>query len=55
MGRSRPVTVRAALEGGRFRGGTTLEQTGWGIKPFSALLGALRLADEVEIDFDLAL
>jgi polyisoprenoid-binding protein YceI len=55
MGRSRPVTVRAALEGGRIHGGATFAQSRWGIKPFSALFGTLRLADEVEIAFDLGL
>jgi polyisoprenoid-binding protein YceI len=53
MGVTRPVTVRAAVEGGRLRGGTTIAQTTWGIKPYSALLGTLKLADEVEIVFDL--
>jgi polyisoprenoid-binding protein YceI len=55
MGVSRPVTVRAVAEGGRVRGGVTIVQSRWGIKPYSAFFGALKLADEVEIAFDLAL
>jgi polyisoprenoid-binding protein YceI len=27
-----------------------IKQTDWGIKPYSALFGALKVADEVEID-----
>ncbi|MBW8485793.1 YceI family protein [Actinomadura parmotrematis] len=53
-GRTEPLTVRANAEHGRVRGGATVRQTRWGIKPYSALLGALRLADDVEVVFDLA-
>jgi polyisoprenoid-binding protein YceI len=52
---TRPVSVRAAVAGDRLRGGVTIAQSEWGIKPYSAFFGALRLADEVEIAFDLAL
>ncbi|GAA4633949.1 YceI family protein [Actinoallomurus vinaceus] len=55
MGRARPIAVRGAVEGDRVRGGATVVQTQWGIKPYSALLGALKLADEVGVEFDLAL
>ncbi|TDD79542.1 YceI family protein [Actinomadura darangshiensis] len=55
MGRVKPVRVRAALDGDRVHGGVTIEQSRWGIKPYSAFFGALRLADEVEIEFDLRL
>lgn len=67
MGRVKPVRVRAALDGNgdgdaagdgdgdRLRGGVTVTQSRWGIKPYSAFFGALRLADEVEIDFDIRL
>lgn len=30
----------------------TLRQSDWGIKPYSTLFGALKVADEVEISFD---
>lgn len=53
-GRTHPVTVHGhTAEGGRLRGHATLTQTTWGIKPYTAFLGALRLADEVRIEFDL--
>lgn len=53
MGKTHPVTINASMEDGRVRGGTTLSQSRWGIKPYSAFLGALRLADEVEVEFEL--
>nr|WP_243714639.1 YceI family protein [Actinomadura bangladeshensis] len=55
MGRTKPVRIRAALDGDRVRGGLTVTQSRWGIKPYSAFFGALRLADDVEIEFDLTL
>ncbi|GAA0548101.1 YceI family protein [Actinomadura livida] len=55
MGRAKPVRIRAELDGDRVRGGVTVTQSRWGIKPYSAFFGALRLADDVEIDFDLRL
>ena len=47
--------VRAELEGDRVRGGATVTQSRWGIKPYSAFFGALRLADDVEVEFDVRL
>jgi len=55
MGRTKPVRIGAAPEGGRVRGSVTVTQTRWGIKPYSAFFGALRLADDVEVEFDLKL
>lgn len=54
MGRTQPVTINVAGEDGRLRGSATIAQTDWGIEPYSAFLGALRLADEVQVEFDLA-
>lgn len=54
-GQARPVTVNSVITDDRVRGGTTVVQTRWGIKPYSAFLGALRLADEVSVEFDAAL
>jgi hypothetical protein len=34
---------------GQIAGGATLKQTHWGIKPYSGLFGALKVADEVEV------
>lgn len=55
MGTTRPLTIQARLDDdGRVRGSGTVVQSTWGIKPHSAFAGTLRLADEVEIEFDLA-
>ncbi len=55
MNVTRPVTVRGRIAGGRLTGGASVVQSRWGIKPYSALFGQLRLADEVKIEFDVAL
>ena len=55
MGTTQPVTVHGSLAGGRARGSATVTQSRWGIKPYSAFFGALRLRDEVEVEFDVAL
>ncbi len=54
-GVTRPVTVEGLLADGRVRGSVMVVQSRWGIKPYSALFGALRLSDEVGVWFDLAL
>jgi polyisoprenoid-binding protein YceI len=55
MGRTHPVAIRGAVDDDRVCGGAAVVQTQWGIKPYSALLGALKLADEVNVEFDLTL
>jgi polyisoprenoid-binding protein YceI len=55
---TQPVTVRGAVggaDGDRVGGGATVTQSRFGIKPYSAFFGALKLADDVEVSFDLAL
>ena len=37
---------------GRLSASAILRQTDWGIKPYSTLFGALKVADEVEVTFD---
>jgi polyisoprenoid-binding protein YceI len=54
-GRTEPLTVRAGTEDDRVKGEATVRQTRWGIKPYSAFFGALKLADDVRVSFDLAL
>jgi hypothetical protein len=39
-------------EDGRLAGSATVKQTDWGIKPYSALFGTLKVADEVEVAFE---
>jgi polyisoprenoid-binding protein YceI len=54
-GVTRPVTVHGRLAGGRVRGSATVVQTKWGIRPYFAFFGALKLRDDVRVEFDLAL
>ena len=55
-GASRPIALDATLApGGRMTGMLTLLQTDWGITPYKALMGALRVRDDVEVRFDLRL
>lgn len=37
---------------GQVTGSATVRQTEWGIKPYSALFGTLKVADEVEVTID---
>ena len=55
IGSTQPVTVQGTLAAGRARGSAAVTQSTWGIRPYSALFGALKLRDEVEVEFDLAL
>ncbi|WP_086731110.1 YceI family protein [Streptomyces carpinensis] len=53
--RTHPVTVHGKGNGdGLVRGWATVTQSTWGIKPYTAFLGALRLADDVRVEFDVA-
>lgn len=37
---------------GRLTGSATLKQTDWGMKPYSALFGTLKVSDEVQVSID---
>lgn len=54
-GVTQPVTVEGRIDAGRAVGSAVVAQTRWGIKPYSAFLGALKLRDEVEVYFDIGL
>ena len=53
-GQSHPVEVRANREGGRIRGQVEIQPSRWGIVPFKAMLGAIKLQDRVIVRFDFA-
>ena len=54
-GQRRPLSVTAELvEPDRIRGSVVIRQTDFGMKPYSAMLGALKVADEVRIELDTA-
>lgn len=54
-GTTRTATVQGRLEDSHVTGSARVVQSQWGIKPFSAFFGALKLADEVEVVFEPAL
>jgi polyisoprenoid-binding protein YceI len=55
-GRAQPLTLQVtALGDGRYRATGTVVQTRYGIKPYSAFFGALKLADAVQVEAELDL
>jgi polyisoprenoid-binding protein YceI len=49
-GQSHPVAIELGIGAdGHLSAGATLNQPDWGMKPYSALFGALKVADAVEI------
>jgi polyisoprenoid-binding protein YceI len=53
VGEVRPITVDLTIdEDGRLTGTTVVKQTDWGITPYSALFGSLKVVDEVEVELD---
>jgi YceI-like protein len=51
---SHPIAFDLDTAEGRIRGRATVKQSDWGIKQFSILFGALKVADEVEVEIDAA-
>jgi polyisoprenoid-binding protein YceI len=52
-GVTRPVQLRVSEVGpGRYRGTATVTQSEYGIRPYSAFLGALRIRDAVAVEFE---
>jgi YceI-like domain len=52
-GKQSPVTFDLAIgEDGRVHGSATVTQSAFGMKPYSALFGALKVADDVEVAID---
>ena len=54
-GTSRPISFELSSVDGRLTGRATLKQSDWGIKPYTALFGTLKVADEVEVAIDAGL
>jgi hypothetical protein len=48
-GRRGPAAFELAVDNGELTGEATVKQTAFGIKPYSALFGTLKVADEVRI------
>jgi polyisoprenoid-binding protein YceI len=52
-GKSQPVSFDvSAGDDGALSASTTVTQSDWGIKPYSALFGALKVKDDVEVTLD---
>jgi polyisoprenoid-binding protein YceI len=55
-GTTRPLAFDLAVgDDGRLSGAAVVKQTDWGMKPYSTLFGALKVADEVRVEIDAAL
>jgi polyisoprenoid-binding protein YceI len=53
-GTARPLRLQVTSPGpGHFRGSVTVRQTDFAITPYSGFLGALKLKDEVTVEFDI--
>ena len=53
VGTTHPIAFDVAVDAdGMLRGAAVVKQTDWGMKPYSALFGALKVADEVEVAID---
>ena len=48
-GTTKPVTFDLSESDGTLTGSAAVKQTDWGIKPYSALFGALKVNDEVKV------
>jgi polyisoprenoid-binding protein YceI len=55
-GTTRPLAFDLVVgDEGRLSGAAVVKQTDWGMKPYSTLFGALKVADEVRVEIDAAL
>jgi len=53
VGTAAPISFELELgDDGAIEGGAVVKQSNWGIKPYSALFGALKVADEVAVSID---
>jgi polyisoprenoid-binding protein YceI len=54
-GTSRPITFELSCANGLLRGTAAVKQTDFGMKPYSALFGTLKVLDEVLVEIDVEL
>lgn len=53
LGVKHPLSFELTLDGdGRLTGAARFKQTDWKLKPYSALFGTLKVADEIEVGID---
>jgi polyisoprenoid-binding protein YceI len=56
LGTSHPLAFDVAVAGGgALSAVAVVKQTDWGMKPYSALFGALKVVDEVEVEIEVHL
>jgi hypothetical protein len=53
-GQTKPLRIEVALQGGRYRGSVAFKQTDFGMTPVRFAGGAVRVRDEVRVDFEIA-
>ncbi len=53
VGTVEPLTTRVVREDGQCRADIGLTQSKWGIEPYSAMMGALKVEDRVQIHFEI--
>jgi hypothetical protein len=51
-GKSSQVSIPISVSGDKISGSTTLSQKDFGIKQFSAMMGALKVTDQVTVEFE---
>jgi polyisoprenoid-binding protein YceI len=51
-GKTKPITFDVTESGDTVSGSASFNQSDWGIKPYSALFGALKVNDEVKVVFE---
>jgi polyisoprenoid-binding protein YceI len=51
-GKSSDVTIPISVSGDKISGSTTLTQSDFGVKPFSTMMGALKVKDQVTVEFE---
>ena len=51
-GGSSDVTIPISVSGDKISGSTTLNQSDFGVKPFSTMMGALKVKDQVTVEFE---
>ena len=54
QGQSQPISCTIDVTDGHIRGEVTIQPTRWGISPYKALMGAIKLKDRLVIRFDLS-
>lgn len=50
-GTTRPATLTVTADGDKVTGKTSIVQSDFGIKPFSAMMGALKVRDSIDLEF----